>query len=350
MTKKDEPHDLLFLMQNDISNLQNDLKYIEKHRGEQVRGDHLKGEQGEESWAALLRAWLPRTYTVVTRRRLIGADGTPSKELDVLLLKGSYPRALLKKKWLPAAGVVAAFECKTKLDVKGKKALGIRVPKDCPVYEKELKDIQEAAATAADLKSLYPHREGTTIYKELHAPIIYGLLAHTCKGSDYAGRGEVLLSALAESQKERHCRLCLDLVCVADQATWGAYPQRHWEPESPIDALRSSSVRYRRLVVAKDDAGKEARKTEPYNSIAFLVSYLWRRLAWEDPSLRDMAAYFKEIEQRCEPAVESVFKITGPCKSQLSTKLLAQLEGSPPRGVAAPDSNDAEWDENGGTY
>ena len=104
-----------------------------------------------------MRGWLPRTYEVVTRGRIIGQDGRTSPQVDVLVLKSIYPEKLLNKKLYLAAGVAAAFECKTTLTAA---------------------DIEKTVKNCVKIKNLYPAREGTP-YKELHAPIVYGLLAHS---------------------------------------------------------------------------------------------------------------------------------------------------------------------------
>ena len=54
------------------------------------------GDEGEENWAEILRGWLPRTYEVVTKGRIISQEGYTSGQLDVLVLKNSYPAKLLK--------------------------------------------------------------------------------------------------------------------------------------------------------------------------------------------------------------------------------------------------------------
>src|SRR3954470_9041890 len=59
------------------------------------------GDEGEENWATLFREWLPPQYHVQTKGRLISHDGRMSPQVDVLILKPSYPRKLLEKKvWL----------------------------------------------------------------------------------------------------------------------------------------------------------------------------------------------------------------------------------------------------------
>ena len=60
------------------------------------------------------------------------------------------PERLRNKKLYLAAGVAAAFECKTTL---------------------KAEHIAKAMETCVKIKSLYPVREGTP-YKELHAPIV----------------------------------------------------------------------------------------------------------------------------------------------------------------------------------
>ena len=55
------------------------------------------GDEGEENWANLLRGWLPRTYEVVTKGRIISADGRLSRQVDVVVLKSIYPKILFEK-------------------------------------------------------------------------------------------------------------------------------------------------------------------------------------------------------------------------------------------------------------
>jgi tetratricopeptide (TPR) repeat protein len=45
------------------------------------------GDQGEENWAELLREWLPRSFEVVTKGRIISQEGETSPQIDVLVLK-----------------------------------------------------------------------------------------------------------------------------------------------------------------------------------------------------------------------------------------------------------------------
>ena len=151
---KEKTHDLYEFIQQLSDEMAAEYNRIQKRAAEDPG---TAGDQGEENWADLLRGWLPRTYEVVTKGRIINQDGETSPQVDVLVLKGAYPKKLLTKKLYLAAGVAAAFECKTTL-----KAV----------------HIDEAIETCVKIKNLYPAREGTP-YKELHAPIVYGLLAHS---------------------------------------------------------------------------------------------------------------------------------------------------------------------------
>ena len=151
---QDKTHDLYDFMRQLSDEMAAEYDRIQKWATEDPG---TAGDQGEENWAELLRGWLPSTYKVVTKGRIISQDGRTSPQVDVLVLKDVYPGKLLNKKLYLAAGVAAAFECKTTL---------------AAAY------IAEAMETCVKIKDLYPIREGTP-YKELHTPIIYGLLAHS---------------------------------------------------------------------------------------------------------------------------------------------------------------------------
>ena len=161
------------------------------------------GDQGEENWAELLRGWLPRTYEVVTKGRIISQDGVTSPQIDVLVLKGSYPQKLLNKKLYLAAGVAAAFECKTTL---------------------KASHITEAIENCVKIKNLYPVRKGTP-YKELHTPIVYGLLAHSHSWKSEKSTPEQNIESKLTEVDEIHVlhpRQHLDILCVADLAAWSS--------------------------------------------------------------------------------------------------------------------------------
>lgn len=106
------PHELEHFM-NDISlELKREYQRI-KNRSSEDPG--TAGDEAEENWAGLLRNWLPSTYTIVTKGRLISETGETSPQFDILILNPSYPKALINKKVYLAGGVCAVFECKLTL-------------------------------------------------------------------------------------------------------------------------------------------------------------------------------------------------------------------------------------------
>jgi hypothetical protein len=156
------------------------------------------GDQAEEDWADILRDWLPATYRIVTKGRILFDDGSSSPQVDLLVLTPSYPKGLANEKYVFAGGVVAAFECKLTL---------------------RLGDIRQAFDTARVTKRKAPPRSGTP-YDELNRPPIFGLLAH----SQSLGKGDrsLRLYEAVETYSAKcpdHPRELLDLICVADTAT-----------------------------------------------------------------------------------------------------------------------------------
>ena len=264
------------------------------------------GDEGEENWAALLRDWLPFNYSVVTKGRIIGHDGVASGQIDVIVLKGTYPKALINKKMYLAAGVAAAFECKNTL---------------------RANHIDKAVRTSVDLKGLYPNREGSP-YKELHSPVIYGLLAHSHSWKGENSNPEINISSkLWESDKAyvQYPRLGLDLICVSDLCTWKSRKSTYMNPETlstelSEDALRDSKRMYP-VPAAHTDYHRGPIRGIPHESglttlevssaaefeaalnrtpleggtpIGYFISNLVERMAWENPDMRDIAAYFQQ--------------------------------------------------------
>ena len=262
---EEKTHNLHDFMQQLTDKMAANYKQIQKRASEDPG---TAGDQGEENWAELLRGWLPRTYEVVTKGIIISKDGHVSPQVDVLVLKSIYPKQLIDEgqKIYLAAGVAAAFECKTTL-----KAL----------------HIEQAVKTCVKIKNLYSERKGTP-YKKLHAPIVFGLLAHShsWKGPNSTPEDNIE-QKLRESDYSHvlHPRLGLDLLCVADLATWVLskfifnYPERD-EPDVKVKTAYSGHTHHYNS------------KSKHFNPIGTLISRLTLRLGWEDPSLRDLADYY----------------------------------------------------------
>jgi hypothetical protein len=177
------------------------------------------GDEGEENWATLLRNWLPPNYHVRTKGRLLSHDGSMSPQIDVLVLKPSYPLKLLEKKVWLADGVAAAFECKTTLTAA---------------------HVAASVKTCATFKRLYKPRTGSP-QRELRSPLVYGVLAHSHSWKGINSKpleniNNALRRALAQID---HPRLELDMMCVADLATWTSMYVSHymvsWAPEAEME-------------------------------------------------------------------------------------------------------------------
>jgi hypothetical protein len=223
------------------------------------------GDEGEENWAAILRDWLPRTYEVVTKGRIINPRGETSPQIDVLVLSGSYPQKLLNKKLYLGAGVLAAFECKTTL---------------------KASHVDDAVSKCKLIKNLYYPRIGTP-FQELHSPIVYGLLAHShaWKSAKSTPRDNIDAALWqADRTAVTHPREQLDVLCVSDLGTWISHKSVDWTARG-YEGRPSASTTYMGHV---HDQGQATR----FTPIGALISHLSRRLAWEDPSLRKMAEYY----------------------------------------------------------
>lgn len=236
----------------------------------------IAGAQGEENWAALLRDWLPATYHVVTRGRIVDHRGNSSPEVDVLVLHPAYPRHLLNKKHYLVAGVAAAFECKLTL---------------------RKRHLSKSLETCAKIKSLSPAQVGTP-YRELHRRPIVGILAHAhdWKGP-LAGGALSLLESLNDKQFDgpQHPSEMLDIVCVASSATYYLTKEvfigrGRLEPHA-IEFLAEHNLPDGIATAYLCSWIEEGR---PYLGTALgnLVGELIRRLAYSDPTLQPLADHY----------------------------------------------------------
>jgi hypothetical protein len=313
--RQQKTHDLLDFMRQISAEMSAEYDRIQMRATEDPG---TAGDQGEENWAELLRDWIPRTYEVVTKGRIISQEGETSPQIDVLVLKGAYPKKLLNKKLYLAAGVAAAFECKTTL---------------------KASHISEAMANCSTIKSLYPKRPGTP-YKELHSPLVYGLLAHShsWKGENSTPEQNIEQKLHeVDAQCINHPRLQLDILCVADLAAWtsskstfiGPRQVPDWSTMAPIYGCNGSAAS---AYIGHTREGEQ--QIDQFTPIGVLISYLSRKLAWENPSLRDLADYYR------------ISNIAGPGKGDMrmwpssiySEEIRSRVE-------AGSLSNGKPWDE-----
>lgn len=238
------------------------------------------GDQGEENWATLFREWLPHYFHVVTKGRILTDSGYASPHIDILVLYPSYPRILLDKKLYLSGGVAAAFECKTTLTAA---------------------HVKEAVEPSSELKRSLPRREGSP-YKELHAGIIYGLLAHS---HSWQGENSTPLENIknalwtADAALVRHPRESIDFLTVSDLATWKATKITYFSPLLPFYSgeLRKiygpdgyATTGYICHAIGAD------RQNEHFSPIGALLSGLFSELAWTFPDMRQLEEYFRKVK------------------------------------------------------
>ena len=147
---------------------------------------------------------------------------------------------------------------------------------------------------------MYPVREGTP-YKELHAPIVYGLLAHShsWKAEKSTPENNIRQKLLeSDSRYVSHPRESLDLICVADLATWTLFKNALYKPIPGIPGYQS--LLYSIYGANGSVATSYIEHTPPRDSqsgratpIGNLISSLSGRIAWEDPALRALAEYYR---------------------------------------------------------
>ena len=273
MSDQEKKHDLFDFLSQISVEMASEYDRIQKRATEDPG---TAGDQGEENWAALLRDWLPPTYQIVTKGRIISHEGKTSPQIDVLVLKSSYPKKLLDKKVYLAAGVAAAFECKVTL---------------------RASHITEAIKNCVEIKNLFPDRKGSP-YKELHSPIVYGLLAHShnWKGKKSTPLKNIENKLLKEDQKlVDHPIRALDLVCVADLATWVLFKMTFFGPKQFKD--------WQKMVPNYGPSGsattgyightKNVNQVSHFTPVGAMISYLSQKIAWENHEYRSLADYYR---------------------------------------------------------
>ena len=301
-------HDLHHFMRKLNSDMADNYEHLQTRATED---SGTTGDQAEIHWAKWLGSWLPPTYKVVTKGRIINQNGEASGQIDILVLKSFYPKRLHSEKHYLSAGVAAAFECKTTL---------------------RASHIEEATETCVQIQQLCRHREGTP-YKDLHSPIVYGLLAHShdWKGEDSKPEDNIIRT-LSESDTLHvsHPRQGLDLLCVADCGTW-VLAKFLWYagPESGISCGHLAHTPFR-----KD-------KTRDFTPIGTFYANLMERFAWEDPALRDIVDYYRAT------------KIAGEGGGELRTwpfVMLSDAVQEQIRGGRRLSNALASWDEWKGNF
>lgn len=269
-----ETHELAAFLDEAATGLQAEYRRIRRRASEDPG---TAGDEGEGNWQELLSAWLPGSFPVVTKGRILSENGRLSPQVDVLVLRSGYPRALINKKTYLAGGVLAAFECKLTLK---------------PSH------IREAAATSRAVKALVRMGSGTP-YDEIYSPIVYGVLAHrtTLRKRPRETIDELLGEQLA---LDNHPSEMLDIVTVAGLGTWRSstvilVPSMYndkpelWKSTQALFGLNPEGGVSRHYMRAR---ASQAGPWTPPEPLLELFEHLVHRLSWDHPEHRFLADYW----------------------------------------------------------
>ncbi|MFC6223974.1 DUF6602 domain-containing protein [Hymenobacter artigasi] len=237
------------------------------------------GDQGEENWATLLRNWLPHTFHIVTKGRILSYKGIAGPQIDILILQPEYPTHLLDKKLYLAGGVVAAFECKVTL-----KAHHITE------FTKHSKEIKE-----------HIFEETGTPYKELQGKIIYGLLAHSHSWKGIKSNPvDNITNQIYNTNLTyiNHPKQMPDLICVADLAFWNGFKSVDYMSKAVATSPGYFTINQHDYHASTGyfcfaSSTLENQKFKEFiTPIGMLISALFGKISWQYPSLKNLAEYF----------------------------------------------------------
>ncbi|MEW2356394.1 DUF6602 domain-containing protein [Spirillospora sp. NPDC029432] len=281
-----QPHELHMFFDQVASEMRSEYSRIYRRSREDPG---TAGDEGESNWAALLADWIPADIHVATKGRILGADGTASPQLDVVLLSGDYPRKLREKKLYLAGGVIAAFECKNTL---------------------RKQHISKLFSNAAAIRKLSTPNDGN-FYGEVFGTITYGLLAHSHEWSPERGAQAVDTEIRRLHAEAKHPGELPAMICVSDLHTW-QHMYMPLEPRShanPIEEeyfsmtnrgkwsyfTRSDFMRWMPLEKDfKPGEGPQISKERP-NPIGELILCLLRHLSHRDSGREQLTQYYQKV-------------------------------------------------------
>ncbi len=214
------------------------------------------GDEGENNWAQLLADWLPSTYHVRTKGRIMNAAGHLSGQVDVVVLKPYYPKKMLDAKIWLSDGVLAVFECKNTL------------------RSRHIRDLHKNCAV---IKQMATTHLATPLGLTQNQPL-YGLLAHS-----HAWQSKAEDKFVAEFRNAledvTHPRLMLDIACVADLATLSK-------------SLWGVSGRDGPMIYGTMLSTRPIEESRPSTPIGALITKLMSKLQREDPEIQSFSRYF----------------------------------------------------------
>jgi hypothetical protein len=246
------------------------------------------GHGSEAMWAELLDTWLPPNYEVATRKYIVPETGDDSFETDIVIFRPGSPRPMRASEEVLAGVVAAAFSAKLTLDRAG---------------------VKDGVDRALRLRRAMLPREGS-LQSELLPAFPVGLLAHShrwpVEPADGKGnvfkRPEVRISKLLQQEDAAHVSHpahTIDLVCVADLATWVTRRMTYLPPaeiafwtakQQQVGAAVSSIA----CTLPVPSTSAFANTVGPQLDdapmpIAALITALLIRLSYDDPALIPLA-------------------------------------------------------------
>ncbi len=278
-------HDLADYVEEISSTLLQDYMQIAKRVTEDPG---TAGDQVEETWAQVLRSWLPSNFHVVTKGRIVGSDGKASPQIDVLVLWPTYPSFLRQKKYYMASGVAAAFECKLKFRRSHLRKLFETAVSLSEISEREYQERRNIKKSSGLNFS----------FEEYHRIFEYGLLAHSFDGNDPIRMSHEITTAMITLDAElvKHPKQMVDLICIQDIGSWVS--EKYAISSHPIITenryqmvySQHPSSGYHCLTAEKWATGSSIHAN--FSPLGSFLARLYKKLSRIDSTLGPMARFF----------------------------------------------------------
>jgi hypothetical protein len=278
-------HDLSQYLESINLTLEQDYKQIQ---GRVKEDTGTAGDQVEETWAEVLRKWLPSHYHIVTKGRIIGIGGEASPQIDVIVLWPNYPTFLLSKKLYMASGVAAAFECK----------LTLRTKHLVKVFNTAISLSNLTKREHKKRKEVLLAKNENYAYEEFHRIFEYGLLAHSFEGDDPEEAAKKFTIEIEKLDRElvKHPVQMVDLICIQNLGSWvsereaiiarpniqgGKYTMQYLPfPRTNYNCLTKTSWESNSSLLAN------------FSPLGSFLSRLYTKLARVDSSLMPLSQFF----------------------------------------------------------
>ncbi len=281
------PHDLASFIRALNLSIQSDYDQI---RARVSEDPGTAGDQVEETWAQILRNWLPAHYHVVTKGRVIGQNGEVSPQVDVIVLWPSYPPFLLNKKLYLAAGIAAAFECK----------LTFRKSQLRKLFKNGVRMTEIAKRECDERRNLKRIRGEDYAYEEYHRVFEYGLLAHSYDGMSSDSPHKEISDQLKKLDEElvTHPNKMVDLICIQNMACWASerapYSVVVSGPSSKPQETQISRLPHPQSGYSchYPEMWAPGKHRDSFSPLGSLLARLYKKLSYNDQSLIALSRYY----------------------------------------------------------